>query len=494
MQSNEVAENTEFPDAFRLESAVSAFVYVALSTLLAVTFLGQANGTWDFFAGWRIATLYLLFAVLVVSRHHFFSDTRTAERSRNYVLGLVASVVLFEILFRSRSPGVGLGWFRPLDYAVVFVLVLAAVLVYPDYERFSTTQLAFVGCFSVLVGLFFYHSLGVDPNLAASRWPIWASFVAACNLLVVPRFVSERAYLWVVAGLSALATTLGLVAVVGGGYTLLFFDVVPYGSKALPFTGVELPVVRSLFTNPNMLGLVTFAGATASFVEFRRAVADRRWALSVVAASLFGLTSVGLVLSFSRASWLAATVTLGLYLAYEFFDRSAIPTVTLVGGVLTLGLVGTVYTGVLPIDPSRRFVLWQATIDAYTASPSLLGEGHISTSQFIEPYLPAEFDGTNSPHNSYLSILVRMGLLGFVAYVALVVGAIVHGTSRYQRVNVAMLAMTVGWSVHQLFEAYTLVQWTTPAVLATIPLGYLLFGDRTGPPNAPDPTDGRNQS
>lgn len=44
--------------------------------------------------------------------------------------------------------------------------------------------------------------------------------------------------------------------------------------------------------------------------------------------------------------------------------------------------------------------------------------------------------------------------------------------------NVGMLAFAFGWAVHQLFESYTLFQWTIPAVLASLAVGYVLFGPR----------------
>lgn len=118
------------------------------------------------------------------------------------------------------------------------------------------------------------------------------------------------------------------------------------------------------------------------------------------------------------------------------------------------------------IVPWREFALTGA-------NPSWFGHGFISTADFVQPYHPTGSHGT--PHNSYLSIFIRMGTVGLFAYLILIWATVVYRAVTPDTTDVAMLAFTLGWAVHHLFESYTIVQWTMPAVLSAMSLGYLLF-------------------
>ena len=471
--------NTERFDTVDLTVLVAAVTYLAFGALLTVVYLTQITGSPDVITGWRIAVLALFVAVFAVGHRWIGADDH--QHTVQFVLFLGGSLLLVEIIHGTTSPGIGFGWSRSLETIGVFLLLLFILVVYPDYRAFDRVQWLFIGLFSVVIGLMFFHTLAASPEVLTSRWPIWACVVAAINLLVIPRFIPERVFLWTIAGLAGLASLAAIAVVAVGEYSLLFFEVQQSTNAQIPFTDTryaELRTGQSVFNNVNVFGLVAFAGVVSSVIVLARSFTARQIHSAVAAAALLPVVLIGLALSMSEVAWIATGVCVGIYLGYLAFGRLAFPPLIVAAGLLVVGAITAVYLGYIPVHDSRRFQLWQASIEALRASPSVLGHGHVNTDQFIDPYLPA--DGS-TPHNSYLSMFIRIGLLGGLAYVALILGAIVYGTVAYRSVNVGMLVFTVGWAVHQLFESYTLIQWTIPAVLSTLALGYLLFGHRGEP-------------
>lgn len=456
------------------EHVINGAVYALFGLYLAAVFLAHATGS---VRGWQIATGYVLLGVILLGWQLTVREPSNPERTRVAFLTVTGlAFLLLAILVQSRTPGLGFGPNRTLEIVVVFFAIVAFFVACGGVERYSPLEWAAVACFVVLTAVFLYHTLPASPSSTRSRWPVWAAVVMGGNLLLIPRLVPERVFLWLMSGLSAVVVALGLLTYLVGDYSLWLFEVQQWpGSPSVPGIETDVSTLRSIFPNPNSFGLVAFAGLVASTVEFHRTLRDGYWPLSFVAAGFAGLSGVGLYLSNARAAMLATAVCLAIYLAYVAAGRTAVPVMVV---SLTLGLVAfllAMYTGLVGINSSNRFDLWWASVQAVRDGPLLLGAGTVDPSGIIAAYMPGET--TWSPHNSYLSIFIRAGLVGGLAYTALVVGSTVVGTIRYREVNVAMLAFAIGWAVHQLFEAYTLFQWTIGSVLAALAVGYLVFGD-----------------
>lgn len=192
----------------------------------------------------------------------------------------------------------------------------------------------------------------------------------------------------------------------------------------------------------------------------------------MIPSVLLAINALGLVLSFGKALWVITPMVLGIYLAYILFGRRAVPVaVVLAGGYLASGILA-IYLGLLDIDPSGRFRLWSAGIQAILDQPSLLGEGLIAPSQFIAEY----HHGGQSPHNSYVSIWIRTGVIGGFAYLGIVGVSLLRGVWQYRDIDVALLALAVGYAAHHLFEAYTLFQTWSSSILAALAFGMVIFG------------------
>lgn len=406
---------------------------------------------------------YLLVATIACNAHDLHSD-HDVSWLFSIQVGLVFGLGL--VLVGLALGGLGS---RALDLGLTFGLVIAFVLTRDDLPTLVRTAGPYLLAFAVLYGIFLYHGRTFVADSGLGLFPVYAGFFLALNLFFYPRYVDDDAVLWSVAAIAGVTSFLGLLAAGFGEFTFWVFEVRLWnGTVSLPF-GPDLPAVRSVFANPNTFGIVQFAGTVAAIVATVRSLGSRWPFLAVVPFGLVALNAFGLLLSDSRASMAATAIAAGLY-CVAVADRRLLP-VGLVGvavGVPAV-LVG-IYLSILPIDSGNRFVLWRAGIEMLRVEGSLLGEGLIGTNDAIAPYL----DGGGSVHNSYLTMFIRAGFLGGLAYLLLVLGPLLHGMVRYARVNVPMFALTTGFAVHQLFEGYTLYQLGPGSLVGSIAVGYVI--------------------
>lgn len=343
----------------------------------------------------------------------------------------------------------------------------------------------FVLLLGVVMAIFFYHAAGMGTTTVRARVPYWTGVSMGICLLVLPRYVPESVFVGTTSRSAAAVVVLGLIGHVFGPYTLGPLAVEPW-SGSVSLLVAEADVMRSIFPNPNTLGLLAFAGAFAALVELRRALAGLTAPITLaVPAGLLTINALGLYLSNARAAMLAFVAASAIYLAYVAHDRRVLPRALVAAfSAVFLLLAAMALAG---IDSAHRFELWRGSVAALVDSPSPFGEGIVSTSDVIDPYL--DDAAGHSPHNSYLSLFIRIGFVGGLAYVLFTVGSLTYGALS-ERANVAMLALAAGFAIHQLFEVYSLFQVSMGAALAALVFGYLLFE-----PVEEEPTeDGRRET
>lgn len=428
----------------------------------------------------HLTLAYLVLAVIAFNQY----DYRVNEGISLLFSAQVTLVFALGVMIITLVLG-GLG-VRTLELAVVFALTLAFVLLRDDIDTFVPGAYPYLAAFALLFGIFLYHARGFAANTGLGLFPVLAGIVLALNLFVVPRYVDSDAVYWSLAAVATLVVLIGLPAVFLGDYTLWAFDVRAWsGDMTIPLIDRQVPVMRSIFANPNTLGLLLFPGTVAAVVATHRTAVHGNYPfLAILPAGTVPILVLGLALSNSRASMLAAIVAIGVY-TLATTDRDLLPIATVGVAVGLVLFLGAIYVSVLGIDPANRFALWRAGIQAIYNEGSLLGEGIVGTGQVIEPYLD---NGGSAVHNSYLSVFIRAGLLGGLAYTALVVGPIVQGALGADRVNVPMFALATGFAVHQLFESYTLYQFGPGSVIGALAVGYVI-ASLASHENRPVPTE-----
>ena len=458
-------ESVQTPDIETIGWAFAlGFIFIAVG-------LVQSSDPPAGITGWRIAAGMVLFGLLLLT-----VDTIQTDHHREWttvIPSLLAGGLLLILLFRYQSPTMPMG--SPTAIELLFLAGLLGVFLLGGLDRGVLThpQMVLIGMFALVGGLFLYHT--TTTGTTGPSWPVWAVVVSGVSLLLIPRYVPIQSFLWSVSVLAGLASIVTIYAFLAGEFTFLGFEVT-YNRQNFPFTH-RYPEgwygITSIFNNINVFGLVAFAGLSTAVFTLHKAVVNEHRIAPFIAGGLVVINGIGLLLSSSGASLIAAGVTLGFFAVYLGVGRRAVLP-AFVGGTVLGGLAMAIaYLGYLPVNDGGRFDRWLSGIRAILDNPSWLGHGFISTAEFTAPY--TEEMGYGTPHNSYLSMLIRMGFLGGIAYIILLWGTMAYRTITIDTTDVAMLAFTLGWAVHHLFESYTIVQWTPAAVLSAMALGYLLF-------------------
>ncbi|MFC7008608.1 O-antigen ligase family protein [Halalkalicoccus salilacus] len=418
-----------------------------------------------------IRTNHLSLAYLVLIALALGHDAATHDGISSLVVLQVTLVFAIVGLVTALTGG-GLGS-RRYELGAVFVCTLLFVLVRDDLPRFGRRGAPYLLAFAALFGIFLLHSSQYAANTGLALFPVFAGILLGLNLFVVPRYVSQDAVYWSMGLIAAGVSFLALPTAFIGDYSIGVFEVRTW-TNTLPIG--DVPVSRSIYANPNTFGLVVFPGIIASAIAVHRTYTrSRHPGFATIPLLCFPLTVIGLVLSNSRAAMLAAAIGFGLYVTIKRTGPGGIPLIMAGTAISVVLFLVAIFSGILPIDPANRFALWRAGLLALLSEGSPLGAGLVGTSELVEPYLPAGV-GTYSVHNSYLSIALRTGFIGGLAYLVLVVGPLLHSIVRPDRAvrTLGMLAIASGFAVHQLFEAYTLYQFGPGSILGALAVGYLI--------------------
>ncbi|WP_101296767.1 O-antigen ligase family protein [Halegenticoccus soli] len=364
---------------------------------------------------------------------------------------------------------------RVAKFGIVYLLLLFVLAANAEPLEFFRRNIVYLLAFAIMLGAFFSHLPNIAVGSGLVRFAIKSGTLMGLALFVFPRYVSRDAFFWTISVLSATVVTLSLPMYLFGEYTLFGLSFQLWGTQTtMPLIGFEFRYLQSIFPNPNTTGGLTFAGTVAAALAAYRSYADSSVpAVWILPGMMFLLNGFGLYLSYSRAGWLAAGIALSLYGVYVLFGRNALP----IGFTAIIGMTGlfllAIFLSLIGISSNGRFTLWGAGLQAILNDPSLFGAGLIDPSEPLEPYL-TQFRGF-SPHNSYISIFLRAGLLGGFAYLVLTFGSVLDGVFRKPGVDAGILAFASGCAIHQMFEAYTLFQYTFIAVCGAIVFGYLIL-------------------
>jgi hypothetical protein len=473
------------------------YLFASLFALIFVTLIFQEVAEPEWVKTFEILIMALLFGGIgfsVYGYHEYGFDGRFVILLFTYLLCLL---VLIGVLFQQRGTGFpDPGRAAKLTFIVLLLLFFLGISI--KQRTYLRKTSVFLLAFAVLFSIYVYHVVGLHPDTGSAAFPLLAGFMMGLTLFVLPRYVSSDAFLWTVGLVACVTVLIGLPAYDIGNYTFFGMEVALYGAAFSPlFMNEQIPVLQSVFVNPNTFGVVMFAGTasagilihrlfpdTSSDNESRQMRADGASAsvlsypfvfslgLSCLAGGVFVINAIGLYLSHSRACYLAAAVSLVLYFSYVVLGRRSLPYA--LGGLVGVVALFLILLPVIGINPSGRFTLWGGGVTYLYKNVSLLGEGIVATGDLIKPYVAKPYRG-QAPHNSYLSTFIRAGLLGGAAYLFIIAGSLIVGVVRYQQVNVPALALAFGFAIHQMFESYSLFQHGILAMIASLSFGFLIL-------------------
>lgn len=207
----------------------------------------------------------------------------------------------------------------------------------------------------------------------------------------------------------------------------------------------------STFLDPNFLGayfvltLILIIGDSTKHIPSKK--------IKIV----FGILYLGLLLTFSRSSYLMYFISL---LVIGFFSKRNFKFgLFAITSSLVLALGFLVYSQVIAsprnIDRTKsaefRVNAWQQGISIFSRSP-LLGVGFNSYRYAIREFdlAPEQFiesHGASTNDSSLLYVASTTGVLGLIAYISLIISALVYSF----RKNIFLFSALLGLLVHSLF-------------------------------------------
>lgn len=166
------------------------------------------------------------------------------------------------------------------------------------------------------------------------------------------------------------------------------------------------------------------------------------------------------LLTFSRGGYIGLIAGLGIWGAYYLKERiSARALVWIVGGIPLMAFVGwpvfsRFISSFMLVDASslERFALWQEALSVWGQAP-VLGLGLGQYAEYAYPWL-----GNSLPyyaHNLYLDIGVELGLLGILAWLAMLLAPLLAAWGKaWQSGGVALgaAAALAVYAAHSVFE------------------------------------------
>lgn len=222
-------------------------------------------------------------------------------------------------------------------------------------------------------------------------------------------------------------------------------------------------------TETPQVAIYNSANATSLFLEppaaFALAIAlhgdDRRE--RAIAAAVYLLAALAIVLSFSRLGWITLVALTVCVAAFSRW-RTWVLAGTAVVAVAALGLSHSVRDRVfVEFDPNSkdntvklRYLLWRSSLNMLAHRP-VLGGGLSGFKQAIEPYRdPAYHEDLIYPHNLALNFWSETGILGLAAFAWLLVQVFRVGRRCLaagpwpRALGIGLLAMLLAVLVHGL--------------------------------------------
>ena len=224
----------------------------------------------------------------------------------------------------------------------------------------------------------------------------------------------------------------------------------------------DIPLrVMSTFDNPNVYGtyLLLAIPVAAACIVFLRG-----WFLKICAAGVCGLLLVNLLMTYSRGAYVA--LALGIAVFVLIMEKRLIvlslPAVLALPFVLPSSVLNRLLSIVNFADTSTlfRFAIYQGSIriigDFWMSG---VGQG-IEAFHIVYPYYALAAAGTLHSHNLFLQILIELGLIGFLVFIAILacffrgLATLIRHTqdTRVKVMAASMVASMIGFLAQGMFD------------------------------------------
>jgi O-antigen ligase len=320
-------------------------------------------------------------------------------------------------------PGLGSGPTGSGTIGKLVGLVTATIGVLAVLARGRARPLALfhilAGCFAIWVGITSAWSIDLPATMK--------------NLQVMVQVIAIPWLIWELAGTPGRRDGL-LQAYVLGAYVSVF-NILSNYSSGISSKGTELTTVDTgRFTaqgfNPNEIG---FLLVLALPIAWQLSLKHQNTFIKWLNRAYIPLGTVAILLTGSRSSLIGAIMalcivplTLGKLTFGMKFGVLVIITTTLIGGAMvvpqkTLERLGTTTDEIASGTLNERRVIWQAGIELFLRHP-IGGVGAGGFQPGVKQYLGYK----KTAHNTYLSVLVEEGIIGFTLFSLILVSIYFH--------------------------------------------------------------------
>jgi hypothetical protein len=398
-----------------------------------------------------------------------------------HIIQISILILLTFILLRQHNkyipvPSKG----RTLHVSLIFLLYAIYPLIGYDFVDFVRSRAIYIGAYVLMLAVFFFHVNNMSAGSTKASFVVYMALLFGISVFFIPRHVSRNVFLWGVSLISGFSVGIGLPVYIIGTYKLFWLQPKLFGAKAkIPLVGMEYQFLQSFLSNPNILAVLAFTGAFGGFVLAVENLSRREYIPLLIIIPLTVLNGLGLYLTHARASWLAFTLAVVVYIGYLVFGDRSIPFTVIPLAICSAVLILMVLLSIGPVDGHGRSAIWMGGLRALRRSPSALGYGVVNTHKLIAPFITVDRFSGFSPHNSYVQIFLQIGVVGGLAYVTIAIGSIIEGVIRWRSVDVPMLGLALAFAVHQTFAVYTLFNNAVASILGMLVVGYLICGYKT---------------
>ena len=375
------------------------------------------------------------------------------------VMILTLASVFLHLLLKKRISIPSFSVWPPI---ILFLIAIAISTIYtPDFKT---------GCIEFARIAFMVLTMVIVMIIVNNKW---RSSLVVWSMILIPFFVSVLALYQLINEGSIFAPIVRKVA-----------------------TEIGMPVYRSTgtFSNPNALGCFLMVGIIPAFAL----LFDRKLIkfLKVMLVMSIAVTSIALLISFSRGSWLSTLAGFFFviilhrkwsYIAYFLILVIAVFIVLAITEPVVVEAVLDRFESIFDLSGDRssssRLSLIKSAIWMWQDNPILgvgIGGFAYSVHNYTDPNMPHQFVWIREAHTLQAKILAEQGLIGFTIAVWLFITVLLHGIKSIGVINdsflknaqIGLTALYIGFIVNFTFasDPFNNIFWMLVGLLYAVPL------------------------
>jgi len=361
--------------------------------------------------------------------------------------GLIVLLILVaSIQYTTLSNNIGY-----MSMAILYITFVSLFIKSDDVFYVKGNYVLLFLFITIISVLGSFVSLSIETSIRVLALLTFTSI----NLFILPKLIRFKNITFAIPRICLILLFVGLLPLFHFPDSFIFLDLSFWSSSSPLFP--SLPIITSIYSNPNTLGFIVFVGATISFTEWL--ITKNRLSLILLLVLL-----IGLVISNNRSGMIAFAIASSLFVVYDSMGRTHITTLLITGLILT-GILLSALFGLIPgttplteISLNGRRALWTSGIETFQNN-LIIGQG-------------LEYGGT---HNSFIRMFAALGFFGGLTYLLMYIGILIQNTKNIENYSGAKLTIILtGFLFVQLFEGGSFIGVGIHSTMFSLFMGYYI--------------------